>query len=152
MLSQGTKAPSQKTKGQALLAGRRRALQLVLPASQWPRRGKRDPSSNAEPRPSAARLEPDLVKDADAAGSWDRATQRLVSAATVAFFLLLLPQILKNALNMWHGDYAALAALSWVVNFQHCPLSSDFSGRQYVASETSIYQSRRRMSISNGDF
>ena len=49
------------------------------------------------------------------ASTWDKTTSLLVSGATVVFFLLLVPQIIKNATNMMHGDLRALAAIAWVV-------------------------------------
>lgn len=46
---------------------------------------------------------------------YDRATVRLVTASTVCFGLLLLPQILQNSLALSAGDMASLSILSWVV-------------------------------------
>jgi len=50
-----------------------------------------------------------------AAREWDSWTSRLVSGATAVFLVLLVPQIVMNAKNMMHGDYAALTAIAWVV-------------------------------------
>ncbi len=49
---------------------------------------------------------------------WDKTSSRLVDSATVPFIFLLLPQLVKNAANMMGGNPAALAVLSWVVNFR----------------------------------
>jgi len=46
---------------------------------------------------------------------WDAWTAKLVSGATAVFLVLLVPQILMNAENMMHGNYAALTAIAWVV-------------------------------------
>ena len=60
--------------------------------------------------------------------SWDKLTQRLVSAATVVFFFLLVPQIIKNAANLANGEVGALVAVAWVVSSvsqDPCLLNSD---------------------------
>lgn len=51
----------------------------------------------------------------DISERYGQATVRLVTASTVSFGLLLLPQILQNSIAMNAGDFAALSILSWVV-------------------------------------
>jgi hypothetical protein len=59
-------------------------------------------------------------------GEWDAWTAKLVSGATAVFLVLLVPQIIMNAQNMMHGNYAALTAIAWVV----CPLRIQAHERQ----------------------
>ena len=52
--------------------------------------------------------------------SWEQRTQQLVALSTLPFFLLMMPQVVKNASNFMAGNARALAALSWVVR-PACP-------------------------------
>lgn len=47
---------------------------------------------------------------------WDAITAKLVALSTVPFIFLLMPQIIKNAVNMLGGNTQALSILSWVVS------------------------------------
>ena len=49
------------------------------------------------------------------AAAWEARTQQLVASSVLPFLLLLLPQLLKNHLNLAAGNGAALSALSWLV-------------------------------------
>lgn len=46
---------------------------------------------------------------------WDALTARCADAATVAFLLLQLPQIILNAQNLMAGNNVALTAIPWMV-------------------------------------
>ena len=58
----------------------------------------------------------EIIQQPDLAAGYDGATVKLVTASTVSFALLLLPQILQNSLAMSAGDLASLSILSWVVS------------------------------------
>eukprot|EP00803_Ostreobium_quekettii_P003646 evm.model.scf_1754.1 EVM.evm.TU.scf_1754.1 scf_1754:22951-27089(-) len=45
---------------------------------------------------------------------WDVMTQELVQLSTVPFVVLLLPQVIRNAVNMASGNLGALSILSWM--------------------------------------
>lgn len=67
-------------------------------------------------RVHAASRPPDGETGVQSSSNWDSVTAKLVSAATVVFFFLLVPQIVKNAVNLLNGDVAALTAIAWVVS------------------------------------
>lgn len=48
---------------------------------------------------------------------WDQTTSRCVEISTVAFIVLLMPQVIKNYISMTTGHAEALAVLSWVVRY-----------------------------------
>jgi hypothetical protein len=47
--------------------------------------------------------------------SWDKITTKLVDFSAVPFVLLLLPQLLKNAIALRAGNGDVLMGLAWVV-------------------------------------
>ena len=51
---------------------------------------------------------------------WDRTTSRLVDYSTLAFVLLLLPQLVKNAVALRAGNVELLAGLAWSVRLFPC--------------------------------
>lgn len=73
---------------------------------------------NADTKPVAELLLPPS-REGDA---W---TAKLVSGATAVFLVLLVPQIIMNAENMMHGNYAALTAIAWVVRPFESRLTAD---------------------------
>jgi hypothetical protein len=52
---------------------------------------------------------------ASLASKWDQTTNTLVSASSVPFSILVLPQVIQNAVQMTAGNNAALAVISWEV-------------------------------------
>ncbi|GAX80159.1 hypothetical protein CEUSTIGMA_g7597.t1 [Chlamydomonas eustigma] len=44
---------------------------------------------------------------------WDRITDRLVVGSAIPFSVLVLPQVLQNAVNMFSGQACALSIISW---------------------------------------
>ena len=46
---------------------------------------------------------------------WEQVTERLVALTTAVFFVLLMPQIFKNFVNLRAGNAAAVSIMSWVV-------------------------------------
>ena len=51
---------------------------------------------------------------------WDRTTSKLVDYSTLAFVLLLLPQLVKNAVALRAGNVELLAGLAWAVRLDSC--------------------------------
>ena len=51
---------------------------------------------------------------------WDRTTSKLVDYSTLAFVLLLLPQLVKNAVALRAGNVELLAGLAWAVRLASC--------------------------------
>lgn len=47
---------------------------------------------------------------------WEQVTERLVALTTAVFFVLLMPQIFKNFVNLRAGNAAAVSIMSWVVS------------------------------------
>lgn len=47
---------------------------------------------------------------------WEQVTERLVALTTAVFFVLLMPQIFKNFMNLRAGNAAAVSIMSWVVS------------------------------------
>ena len=57
------------------------------------------------------------IATASTSHEWDRTTSRCVELSTVAFMVLLMPQVIKNYVSMTTGHAEALAVLSWVVRY-----------------------------------
>lgn len=81
----------------------------------------------------------------DEGTGWGGVTAKLVSAATVIFFFLLVPQIIKNASNLLAADMAALKAIAWVVR-----LSSRIGGHSPTRAAVDTMQSVRGFCVNNG--
>ena len=47
--------------------------------------------------------------------TWDATTDRLVSFSAIPFSVLVLPQVVQNAVNMLNGQAASLSIISWEV-------------------------------------
>lgn len=79
------------------------------------------PSNNNQPQPPDARQvqkrqQAEKLRQLQHRRRHDNMTQRLVSAATLPFAALALPQLARNAASLAAGDAAAVAAVSWVTH------------------------------------
>ncbi len=71
----------------------------------------------AAPQKKRAPLRRKAIATAVPSHEWDRTTSRCVELSTVAFIVLLMPQVVKNYISMTTGHAEALAVLSWVVRY-----------------------------------
>ena len=71
----------------------------------------------AAPQKKRASLRRKAIATAVPSHKWDRTTSRCVELSTVAFIVLLMPQVVKNYISMTTGHAEALMVLSWVVRY-----------------------------------
>lgn len=84
-----------------------------------------DPCAHSKhERPCGARLQAEATVQ-----SWDLTTLRLVELSTIAFILLLLPQLWKNAAALAASNAEALSGLAWEV----CQLRAICAGHRICA-------------------
>ncbi|GMH39481.1 hypothetical protein BSKO_07379 [Bryopsis sp. KO-2023] len=76
-------------------------------------RGERDARRRMSTLAKAGRGAPVVVGD-DGKQWWEQVTQDLVQISTVPFVVLLMPQVVRNAINMASGNLTALSILSWM--------------------------------------
>jgi hypothetical protein len=73
-----------------------------------------DKTAVTVPRPQRANVKLQAAAET-LASNWNQTTNTLVSASSVPFSILVLPQVIQNAVQMTAGNNAALAVISWEV-------------------------------------